>query len=109
MLFNQNISNEELGAKVKAAHQKHLEHISAMRPIWELEGQQFRELRENLKIPRKKLSQHIGISAQVIAKFEKGQSVRSRNMLKQSFQTSIELIQLKRNNFVSTIKNKKSQ
>lgn len=55
MFFNNEISNEELGAKVKAAHQKHLEHISAMRPVWELEGQKFRELREDLKILAKNL------------------------------------------------------
>ena len=101
---NFEISDSELGAKVKAAYQKHLEHIEAMTPTWQTEGRDFRKVREDLKISRRELSQHIGISDQVIAKFEKGLSVRSRNMLKQSYSTSLELIQLKRNNFVNSIK-----
>lgn len=104
MYFNQNISNEELGSKVKAAHLRHLAFIESMRPSWELEGQKFKIIREDLKISRKELSSYIGISDQVIAKFEKGKSVRSRNMLKTSYQTSLQLIQFKRNNFVDSIK-----
>ncbi|MBR6013598.1 MAG: helix-turn-helix transcriptional regulator [Selenomonadaceae bacterium] len=106
MFSNYSITNEELGAKVKAAHQKHIEHVEAMRPVWEKEGQEFRAVREDLKVSRSELSQHIGISDQVIAKFEKGQSVRSRNMLKQSYQTSLKLIQHERNNSVQSINNK---
>ena len=103
---NFEISDSELGAKVKAAHQRHLEHIEAMTPTWQAEGSEFRTARENLKISRRELSKYVGISDPVIAKFEKGLSVRSRNMLKQSFQTSLELVQLKRNNFVDSIKQK---
>ncbi len=102
--FENFISNEELGAKVKAAHQKHLQHIEVMTPTWQAEGRDFRNVRENLNISRRELSKHIGISDQVIAKFEKGLSVRSRNMLKHSYSTSLELIQLRRNNFVDSIK-----
>lgn len=86
---NFDISNFELGAKVKVAHQKHLERLETMRPLWATEGLNFRGIRENLKISRRELSRHIGISDQVIAKFEKGQFVRSRNMLKQSYKTSL--------------------
>ena len=105
MFFKEDfISNEELGAKVKAAHKKHLQHIEAMTPTWQAEGSEFRKVREDLKISRRELGQHIGISDQVIAKFEKGLSVRSRHMLRQSYQTSLELIQLKRNNSIDSIK-----
>lgn len=102
--FENFINNEELGAKVKAAHQKHLEHIETMTPTWQAEGHDFRNVRENLNISRRELSHYVGVCAQVIAKFEKGLSVRSRNMLKHSYSTSLELIQLKRNNFVNSIK-----
>lgn len=104
--FEYGISNEELGAKVKAAHQKHIERIEAMRHVWEKEGQEFRAVREDLKISRNELSRHIGISDQVIAKFEKGQPVRSRNMLKQSYQTSLELIQLQRSFSIRSMNDK---
>lgn len=104
--FEYGISNEELGAKVKAAHQKHIEHVEAMKSIWEKEGQEFRAVREDLKVSRNELSRHIGISDQVIAKFEKGLSVRSRNMLKQSYQTSLELIQLQRSFSIRSMNDK---
>lgn len=104
--FESSISNEELGAKVKAAHQKHIERIEAMRPVWEKEGQEFRAVREDLKISRNELNRHIGISDQVIAKFEKGLSVRSRNMLKQAYQTSLELVQLQRNDSIRSMNDK---
>lgn len=104
MLYNDDISNEELGEKVKAAHLNHLLYIQAMRPSWLAEGRNFRKVREDLKVSRRELSTYIGISDQVIAKFENGQSIRSRTMLKHSYKTSLQLIQLKRNNFVDLIK-----
>ena len=106
MITNFEISDSELGAKVKAAHQKHIAHVEEMKPVWQTEGRDFRKVREDLKISRRELSQCVGVCDQVIAKFEKGLSVRSRHMLMQSFKTSLELIQLKRNNFVDLIKQK---
>ena len=103
-MYNFEISDSELGAKVKDAHQKHLDYVEEMTPTWQAEGLEFRAVREDLKISRRELSDYIGVCDQVIAKFEKGLSVRSRNMLMHSFKTSLELIQLKRNNFVDSIK-----
>lgn len=97
MINNYEISNSELGAMIRDAHQKHLEYVESMRPIWEEEGRELRNIRENLNISRNEISERVGVCTQVIAKFEKGKSVRSRNMLKQSYQTSLELIQLKKN------------
>jgi len=104
--FECEISDSELGAKVKIAHQKHLDYVEEMTPTWQAEGAELRKVREDLNISRHELSQYIGVCDQVIAKFEKGLSVRSRNMLSQSFKTSLELIQLKRNNSVDSIKQK---
>ena len=77
-----------------------------MRHQWTKEGKKFRAVREDLHISRSTLSRYIGISDQVIAKFEKGKSVRSRNMLKHSYQTSLKLIQLERNHSVHSMNNK---
>lgn len=88
------ISNYLLGAKVKAAHKKHLEKIEMLTPQWILTGKKFRAEREKLNISRKQLSRYMGISPQVIAKFEKGKSIRSRNMFKQSYLTALELIEI---------------
>ena len=106
MITNFEISDSELGAKVKAAHQKHLDYVEMMTPVWQAEGLEFRKVREDLKVSRCELSKYVGVCDQVIAKFEKGLSVKSRNMLMQSFKTSLELIQLKRNNFIDLINQK---
>ena len=47
MITNFEISDSELGAKVKAAHQKHLQHIDDIKPIWQVEGSEFRAVRED--------------------------------------------------------------
>ena len=88
------ISNYLLGAKVKAAHKKYLEKIERMTPQWIRTGEEFRAEREKFNISRKQLSRYMGISPQVIAKFEKGQSIRSRNMFQQSYLTALELIEI---------------
>ncbi len=91
-----NISNEELGARVKAAHIKHLERVEQQTPLWKITGKQFKNVRQSLNITQKQISNCVGISSQVIAKFEKGEPVRSRNMLEQSYKTALEFIQFKR-------------
>ena len=103
---NFKISDSELGAKVKAAHKKHLAHVEEMTLVWQIEGRDFRKVREDLKVSRCELSKYVGVCDQVIAKFEKGLSVRSRHMLMQSYKTSLDYIQLKRNNSVDLIKQK---
>lgn len=88
----EDISDALLGAKVKAAHEKHLEKIERMTPQWTLTGKTFRADREKLNISRKQLSRYMGISPQVIAKFEQGKSIRSRNMFQQSYVNALKLI-----------------
>ena len=97
----ENISDAKLGSIVREAHEKHLEKIKELTPQWIITGKKFKQARKKLNISRKELSKYIGISEQVIAKFEKGQSVRSRNMLQQSYQTAMDLIQIQRNTFIN--------
>ena len=97
----ENISDAKLGAIVREAHEKHLEKIKKLTPQWIITGKKFKQARKKLNITRKELSKYIGISDQVIAKFEKGQSVRSRNMLQQSYQTAMDLIQIQRNTYIN--------
>ena len=98
MLYFKNITNEELGAIVKASHEKHLERVALMTPQWVEEGTQFKNIRQQLHITQKQISEYVGVSDQVVAKFEKGKPIRSRNMFRHSYQNAITLIQAQRNN-----------
>ena len=49
-----------------------------------------------LTLLKKQISNCVGIFSKVIAKFEKGEPVRNRNMVEQSYRTALEFIQLKR-------------
>lgn len=95
------LTDAALGAIVRASHEKHLAKVKELTPQWIITGKKFKQARKKLNITRKELSKYIGISDQVIAKFEKGQSVRSRNMLQQSYQTAMDLIQIQRNSFIN--------
>ena len=98
------ISNEVLGARVKAAHIKHMQNVEINTPQWQETGRQYKQMRKDLNITQKQISKYVGVSTQVVAKFEKGKSVRSRNMLQQSYSTAITLIQMQRNNIVDSQK-----
>lgn len=92
------ISDAELGARVKAGIIKHQQKIEINTPQWQETGRQYKQMRKDLNITQKQISKYVGVSTQVVAKFEKGKSVRSRKMLQQSYSTAMTLIQTQRNN-----------
>ena len=48
-----NISNEEFGSRVKAAHIKHLERVEQQPPLWKMTGKQFKNVWQSLNITQK--------------------------------------------------------
>ena len=96
----ENISNENLGAIIRASYQKHAEYVALMTPQWIEEGNRFKTIRQELNITQKQISDYVGVSPQVVAKFEKGKSIRSRKMLQHSYQNAMNLIQHKRNSVI---------
>ena len=101
----QELSNSEIGRKVRISWFKYQEYVEENTPLWQLEGIRLREKRKARKISQKELSQYIGICTQTLAKLEKGEPVRSRKMMKQSYETSCELITLKREQGLNSIEN----
>ena len=93
----EHISDEELGAKIRRSHQKHLEKVQANSAVWEKEGQEYRNVREILKISQKEISENIGACVAVISHFEHGKYVRSRNMLTHAYELAVKKIQNDRN------------
>ncbi len=92
-----NISDEELGAKIRKSHQRHLENVKAHSAIWQKEGQAYRNVRENLKISQSEISENIGACVAVVSKFEQGKYVRSRNLVTHAYNLAMEHIQNERN------------
>ena len=94
--YREEISNEELGKRVKHSFERHQQYVEQHRTEWEEKGKEFRRERERRNISRDYISGLIGISPQTLSKLEKGKSVRSRRMLEQSFQTALRYIDLER-------------
>lgn len=94
--YGEEISNEELGKRVRYSFERHQQYVEQHRSEWEEKGKEFRRERENRNLSRADISEFIGISPQTLYKLEKGKSVRSRRMLEQSFQTALRCIDLER-------------
>ena len=94
-------------SEVRISWIKYQEYVEENTPPWQQEGTKLREKRKARKIShsQKELSQCIGICTQTLAKLEKGEPVQSRKMMKQSYETSCELITLKREQGLNSIEN----
>ena len=82
----EHISDEELGAKIRRSHQKHLEKVQANSEVWEKE--------------QKEISENIGACVAVISHFEHGKYVRSRNLVKHAYDMAMKKIQNDRNSIL---------
>ena len=87
---------EEFLYKYRKACSEYEKYIEENTPLWRQEGVQKRKRRENHKISRREMRDKMGVSEQTIAKFERGEPVRSRRMFSKSFDTSIDCILLER-------------
>lgn len=90
------MDNEELGAKVRWNMEKRREYVAQQTPFWQKEGALMQATRTGMGISQREVSEMIGVSTQTLRKLERGQSVRSRKMMKQSYETAIDFINLKR-------------
>ena len=94
--YGEQISDEELGKRVKHSFERYQQYIEQHRSEWEEKGKLFRHERERRNVSRVDISKLIGISPQTLYNLEKGKSVRSRKMMEQSFKTAISYIDLMR-------------
>ena len=94
------ISDEKLGKKVRLSLEAHLEKCMKMKPYWEKEGQENRDVRETLRITQKEISENIGACVAVISHFEHGKYVRSRNLVKHAYDMAMKKIQNDRNSIL---------
>ena len=72
------------------------EYIKRMKPVWRKVGEKLRRMREGLRISRHAIAETIGAADSVIMRLEKGEVIRRRPVIEQSFKMAVELIQYKR-------------
>lgn len=104
--YGKEMSDAELGAVVRKNHREYLKTIEKNTPLWQEEGESFRQARQALNISQRELAEGIGVSPMTVGKYEKGKPVRSRKMLRQSGINVMELTQLKREKELREIKEK---
>ena len=102
--YGKEMSDAELGAAVRKNHIEYLKTIEKNTPLWQQEGETFRKARQALNISRREIAEGIGVSPITVGKYEKGKPVRSRNMLRQSGISVMELTQLRRDKELNGIK-----
>lgn len=102
--YGNNITDAELGAIVRHNLEKYRKKIRDNAEKWKKEGEVFKQTRQALNITQRELAESIGINPVTLSKYEKGRPVRSRMMLSQSGRTAMELIQLKRDKKLDTLK-----
>ena len=94
--YGYEISDTELGAITRENFEKYYQYVESNKPFWRSEGKILRKNREDSKISRKELAKYVGVCSQTIKNLEKGEPVRSRRMLVRSYETAMELINMKR-------------
>ena len=97
------LTDEELGSAIRQNHENYKAKVEANRETWEKEGQEFKSLREKLNIKQREIAQRIGVHPNTVGNFERGENVRSRDMLKKSSMTAVECIQLQRNKILENL------
>ena len=97
------LTDEELGSAIRQNHENYKAKVEANRETWEKEGQEFKSLRKKLNIQQREVAQRIGVHPNTVGNFERGENVRSHDMLKKSSMTAVECIQLQRNKILENL------
>lgn len=88
--------SELIGMKVIEGQIRRDEETWKMESDWALEGSELRKIREGLKISRRELSRLTHVSESVYARLEKGEYIRRRKAIVQTYITMMRCIPLMR-------------
>lgn len=87
--------NEKIGANVLASQEKRKLEIKKNAKFWKQEGGRLRKIREKLRISRNEVKKHVGCAYSVLKRLEGGEFIKRRNVIVQSYKTSLNLIALR--------------
>lgn len=92
----QNVNlTEKIGANVLAAQEKKKEYIKKNSKKWKQEGNRLRKIREKLRISRNQVKKHVGCAYSVLTRLERGQYIKRRNVIVQSYITALNYLSLR--------------
>lgn len=94
--YGDSTSKAELGARLRKSYNSYQQYVEANRETWQQEGAKIKETRKIMGITQSAVSELIGVHPHTLGKFEKGEPVRCRTMMKQSYQTTINFIDAQR-------------
>ena len=92
-----------IGNRVLASQARHRQYVEEHSQEWQDIGTRYRSARDSLNISRRQLRSLIGISEATIARFERGLSIRSRNIVEHAYRTALRFIQLQRQQSLTNV------
>jgi len=92
-----------IGKRVLASQARHRQYVAEHSKEWQDIGNRFRNARDSLNISRRQMRSLIGISEATIARFERGHSIKARNIVEAAYRTALRLVQLQREHSLTTI------
>ena len=92
-----------IGNRVLASQARHRRYIAEHAQEWQDTGTRFRNARDALNISRRQMRTLIGISEATIARFERGHSIKARNIVEVAYRTALNLVQLQREQSLATV------
>lgn len=94
----------KIGRSIMEGHEEARKYVNLMRPYWKEEGQNLKNLRMALDIPRCHIAKKIRISDSTLHRLESGNPVQRRNLVIGAYRTVIDLILLKRKMAVQSLR-----
>lgn len=94
LLGEKEVSNDYLAEKLRESYNRYKEYVEENTPLWQQEGAEMRNKREEQRLSQKYLGELVGVSSQTIARMEQGKPVRSRKMLITACKTIMNLTSL---------------
>jgi len=92
-----------IGKRVLASQARHHQYVAEHAQEWQDIGARFRNARDSLNISRRQMRSLIGISEATIARFERGYSIKTRNIVETAYRTALRFVQLQREQSLSAV------
>lgn len=86
-----------------ASQARHCQYVAEHTQEWKDTGTRFRNARDALNISRRQMRSLIGISEATIARFERGHSIKARNIVETAYRTALRFVQLQREQSLSAV------
>jgi len=92
-----------IGKRVLASQERYRQYVEEHTKEWQDTGTKLRNARDTLNFSRRQMRSLIGISEATIARLERGLPIKARNIVEHAYRTALRLVQLQRQQALTTI------